>query len=442
MKKCKVKSRKNIKILYVVAMVKYLKRIIDDDLEKYLEMIGAILIIGPKWCGKTTTAERHAKSVLKLQDKDQYQTNMMWADIEPSRLLRGEKPRLIDEWQIAPVLWDSVRTSVDETDGYGLYILTGSTVVNEDGKRHTGTGRIHRLLMRTMSLYESGESNGQISIMDLFDNPDMNINECESELTMDELIFAACRGGWPDSLNQKTREGKLFVAYSYLENICNTDASAVDGVKRDPDRVRLLLRSIARNNSTLAKDQTIIDDMNANFMDITRPTYYSYVDALKRLFVLEDQRGWSPNIKSKSAIRSGNKKVFIDPSIAVAALHANPESMEKDLKTFGFVFENLCIRDLSVYTSSYGGKVSYYHDKSDLEVDCVVHLKDGRYALIECKLGSKGIEDGVKNLLKINKLIEKNNKLENPSFLAVLTGGKYAYTRPDGVKVIPIGCLR
>ncbi|MBP3225584.1 MAG: ATP-binding protein [Methanobrevibacter sp.] len=423
-------------------MVKYLKRIIDDDLDKYLEMIGAILIIGPKWCGKTTTAERHAKSVLKLQDKDQYQTNMMWADIEPSRLLRGDKPRLIDEWQIAPVLWDSVRTSVDETDGYGLYILTGSTVVNEDGKRHTGTGRIHRLIMRTMSLYESGESNGQISIMDLFDNPEMNINEYESELTMDELIFAACRGGWPESLNQKTREGKLFVAYAYLDNICNTDASAVDGVKRDPDRVRLLLRSIARNNSTLAKDQTIIDDMKANFMDISRPTYYSYVDALKRLFVLEDQRGWSPNIKSKSAIRSGNKKVFIDPSIAVAALHASPESMEKDLKTFGFVFENLCIRDLNVYTSSHGGKVSYYHDKSDLEIDCVVHLKDGRYALIECKLVSERIEDGAKNLLKINELIEKNDKLENPTFLAVLTGGKYAYTRPDGVKVIPIGCLK
>lgn len=423
-------------------MVKYLKRIIDDDLDKYLEMIGAILIIGPKWCGKTTTAERHAKSVLKLQDKDQYQTNMMWADIEPSRLLRGDKPRLIDEWQIAPVLWDSVRTSVDETDGYGLYILTGSTVVNEDGKRHTGTGRIHRLLMRTMSLYESGESNGQISIMDLFDNPEMNINQYESELTMDELIFAACRGGWPESLNQKTREGKLFVAYSYLDNICNTDASAVDGVKRDPDRVRLLLRSIARNNPTLAKDQTIIDDMKANFMDISRPTYYSYVDALKRLFVLEDQRGWSPNIKSKSAIRSGNKKVFIDPSIAVAALHASPESMEKDLKTFGFVFENLCIRDLNVYTSSHGGKVSYYHDKSDLEIDCVVHLKDGRYALIECKLGRERIEDGAKNLLKINELIEKNDKLENPTFLAVLTGGKYAYTRPDGVKVIPIGCLK
>lgn len=423
-------------------MVKYLKRIIDDNLDKYLTMIGAVLIIGPKWCGKTTTAERHAKSVLKLLDKDNYKSNMMWADIEPSRLLKGEKPRLIDEWQVAPVLWDSVRTSVDDTEGYGLYILTGSTVVNEEEIMHSGTGRIHRLLMRPMSLYESGESNGQISIMELFDNPDLDINECESELTMDELIFASCRGGWPDSLHQKTREGKLFVAYSYLENICNTDVSAVDGIKRDPDRVRLLLRSIARNDSTLAKDQTIINDMNANFMDISRPTYYSYVDALKKLFVLEDQRGWSPNIKSKTAIRTGNKKVFIDPSIAVAALNANPESMEKDLNTFGFIFENLCIRDLNVYTNTYGGKISYYHDKSDLEVDCVVHLRDGRYALIECKLGRNRIEEGAKNLLKINKLIEKNDKVDNPTFLAVLTGGKYAYTRKDGVKVIPIGCLR
>lgn len=405
-------------------------------------MIGAVLIIGPKWCGKTTTAERHAKSVLKLQDKDNYKSNMMWVDIEPSRLLKGEKPRLIDEWQVAPVLWDSVRTSVDDTEGYGLYILTGSTVVNEEEIMHSGTGRIHRLLMRPMSLYESGESNGQISIMELFDNPDLDINECESELTMDELIFASCRGGWPDSLHQKTREGKLFVAYSYLENICNTDVSAVDGIKRDPDRVRLLLRSIARNDSTLAKNQTIINDMNANFMDISRPTYYSYVNALKKLFLLEDQRGWSPNIKSKTAIRSGNKKVFIDPSIAVAALNANPESMEKDLNTFGFIFENLCIRDLNVYTNTYGGKISYYHDKSDLEVDCVVHLRDGRYALIECKLGRNRIEEGAKNLLKINKLIEKNDKVDNPTFLAVLTGGKYAYTRKDGVKVIPIGCLR
>lgn len=288
-------------------VVKYLPRILDKDLEKYLTMIGAILIVGPKWCGKTTTAEQHAKSVLKLQDKDNYKTNMMWADIEPYRLLKGEKPRLIDEWQVAPVLWDSIRTSVDESEGYGLYILTGSTVVDEDSIMHSGTGRIHRMLMMPMSLYESGESNGQISIMDLFDNPDININNCESSLTINDLIFAAYLGGWPDSLNQKTRERKLFVAYNYLENICNTDVSAVDGVKRDPDRVRVLLRSLARNNSTLAKDQTIIDDINANFMDISRPTYYSYVDALKKLFVIEDNRGWSqtsnPNQQSDQEIK-------------------------------------------------------------------------------------------------------------------------------------------
>lgn len=439
---CKVNVREIVKCGGMKMAIKYLPRIIDNDLEKYLQMIGAILIVGPKWCGKTTTAQQYAKSVLKLQSKKDYKSNMMWADIDPSRLLKGEKPRLIDEWQIAPILWDSVRTSVDESEEYGLYILTGSTVVNEENIMHSGTGRILRLLMRPMSLFESGESNGQIPIMDLFDNPHMDINDYESELTIDDLIFAACRGGWPDSLNQKTREGKLFVAYNYLENICNTDASLVDGVKRDPDRVRLLLRSIARNNSTLAKDQTIIDDMKANFMDISRPTYYSYIDALKRLFVIEDNYGWSPNIRSKSAIRSGNKKVFIDPSIAVAALNASPESMEKDLNTFGFIFENLCIRDINVYTNSYGGKVSYYRDSSNLEVDCVIHLRDGRYALIECKLGSDEIEKGAKNLLKINTLIEKNDKLDNPTFLAIITGGKYAYTRQDGVKVIPIGCLR
>ena len=248
----------------------------------------------------------------------------MWADIEPSRLLKGDKPLLIDEWQVAPVLWDSIRTSVDESEGYGLYILTGSTTVDKDSSLHSGIGRIQRIIMRPMSLYESGESNGQISIMDLFDNPDININDCESNLTMDDLIFAACRGGWPDALNHKTEEDKLFVAYNYLDNICNSDISAVDSVKRDSKRVKAVLSSLARNKYALAKHQRIIDDINASSIIISRPTYYSYVDALKKLFVIEDIEGWLPNIKSKSSIRSGNKKVFIDPSIAVAALNANP----------------------------------------------------------------------------------------------------------------------
>ena len=424
--------------------MEYMDRYLDDELEQWMNVIGAVLIVGPKWCGKTTTGEQYAKSILKLQDIDRQEEYQMWLDIRPSKLLEGEKPRLIDEWQMAPILWDGVRNSVDELQGEGLYILTGSTVVDESKIMHSGTGRIHRLLMRPMSLYESGESNGKISIEELFNNPDIDIDGIESDLTIDDLIFAACRGGWPDSINKKNNEDKLLVAYNYLDNICESDISNVDGVKHDPDRVKVILKAIARNNSTLAKDTTIMADISANFGDISKPTYYSYVDALKRLFVIEDLRGWAPNIKSKSSMRSGNKKVFIDPSISVAALNMGPDAFNTidGLKTFGFIFENLCIRDLSVYTSKFGGSISYYHDNSDVEIDCVVHLNDGRYALIECKLGKTKIEQGAENLLKVNKLIEANNQVRNPSFLAVLTGGEAAYTRPDGVKVIPIGCLK
>lgn len=424
--------------------MEYMDRYLDGELEQWMNTIGAVLIVGPRWCGKTTTGEQHAKSVLKLQDIDRQEEYQMWLDIRPSKLLEGEKPRLIDEWQMAPILWDGVRNSVDELQGEGLYILTGSTVVDESKIMHSGTGRIHRLLMRPMSLYESGESNGKISIEELFDNPDMDISGIESDLTIDDLIFAACRGGWPDSINKRNDEDKLLIAYNYLNNICESDISEVDGVKRDPDRVKVILKAIARNNSTLAKDTTIMADISANFTDISKPTYYSYVDALKRLFVIEDLRGWAPKIKSKSSMRSGNKKVFIDPSIAVAALNMGPEAFNTidGLKTFGFVFENLCIRDLSVYTSKLGGSISYYHDNTDTEVDCVVHLNDGRYALIECKLGKTKIEEGVQNLLKVNKLIEANEDVRNPSFLAVLTGGEIAHTRPDGVKIIPIGCIK
>lgn len=424
--------------------MEYMDRYLDGELEQWMNVIGAVLIVGPKWCGKTTTGEQYAKSILKLQDIDRQEEYQMWLDIRPSKLLEGEKPRLIDEWQMAPILWDGVRNSVDELQGEGLYILTGSTVVDESKIMHTGTGRIHRLLMRPMSLYESGESNGKISIEELFNNPDVDISGIESDLTINDLIFAACRGGWPDSINKKNDEDKLLIVYNYLDNICESDISNVDGVKRDPDRVKVILKAIARNNSTLAKDTTIMADICANFTDISKPTYYSYVDALKRLFVIEDIRGWAPKIKSKSSMRSGNKKVFIDPSIAVAALNMGPEAFNTidGLKTFGFIFENLCIRDLSVYTSKLGGSISYYHDNTDTEVDCVVHLNDGRYALIECKLGKTKIEEGAQNLLKVNKLIEANNEVRNPSFLAVLTGGEIAHTRSDGVKIIPIGCLK
>ncbi|MDR0911909.1 MAG: DUF4143 domain-containing protein [Methanobrevibacter sp.] len=426
---------------------KYLKRVIDDILKKRLEMIGAIVIVGPKWCGKTTTAERHAKSVLKLQDPDRKKSYLKLASVKPSTLLRGEKPRLIDEWQMAPILWDAVRTSVDELSQDGLYILTGSTSINEEEIMHSGTGRIHRLTMKPMSLYESKESNGKIAIIDLFNSPNLDIDGIKSNLSIEELIFASCRGGWPESLNKKSKESQLFVVSNYLDNICESDVSTVDGVKRDPKRVRTLLKSYARNISTLASDETVIKDIRANFSDISQPTYYSYIDALTRLFVISDVPAWNPNIRSATVIRSKNKKEFIDPSIAVAALGLSPESLLHDLNTFGFIFENLCIRDLSVYSSSAGGEISYYNDKYGLEVDCVLHLKDGRYGLIEFKLGSNEIEKAAKNLIKLYKLIKekiiKNNlNIKKPSFLAIITGGEFAYTREDGVKILPIGVLR
>ena len=426
---------------------KYLKRVIDDILKKRLEMVGAILIQGPKWCGKTTTAEQHAKSVLKLQDPDKLKSHLELASIKPSALLKGETPRLIDEWQIAPVLWDAVRTSVDNLNEEGLYILTGSTSVDETKIMHSGTGRISRLTMLPMSLYESKESNGKISILDLFNSADMDIDGINSELSIEDLIFACCRGGWPDSLNKKTNEAQLFVAYDYIDNICESDASTIDGVKRDPQRVRTILQSYARNISTLATNEAIIKDIRANFANLSKSTYYSYIDALNRLFVINNIPAWNPNIRSATVIKSSSKKQFIDPSIGVAALELTPEILLYDLNTFGFIFENLCIRDLTVYSSSVGGKVSHYRDKYGLEADCVLHLRDGRYAIIEFKLGSNGIENGAKNLIKLDNLIKKNIKekklnIEAPSFLAIVTGGEYAYTRPDGVKILPIGVLR
>ena len=426
---------------------KYLKRIIDDILKERLEMIGAIVIVGPKWCGKTTTGEQHAKSVLKLQDPDKTKSYLELASIKPSALLKGENPRLIDEWQMAPVLWDAVRNSVDDLNKVGLYILTGSTSVDESKIMHSGTGRINKLTMRPMSLFESKESNGKIAIIDLFNSPDMNIDGIKSELTIEELIFACCRGGWPDSLNRKTKKAQLFIVSNYIDNICESDVSNVDGVKRDPQRVRTVLQSYARNISTLASDETIIKDIQANFANISKPTYYSYIDALIRLFVISNVPAWNPRVRSATAIRSSAKKEFIDPSIAVASLGLTPETLLYDLNTFGFIFENLCIRDLTVYSSLIDGKISYYRDRHGLEVDCILHLKDGRYALIEFKLGSSTIEKGVKNLIKLDNLIKKQIKenglnIKEPSFLAIVTGGELAYTRADGVKILPIGCLR
>ena len=425
----------------------YLKRIVDEDLQLRLDSVGATIIVGPKWCGKTTTAEQKAKSILRLNDPDMREAYLATAKTKPSNLLKGETPRLIDEWQEAPELWDAVRTSVDLRKETGLYILTGSTTINKDHIRHSGTGRISRLKMYPMSLYESKESNGLISLADLFNTPAFDIDGLHSQLDVNDLIFAACRGGWPSSLTLKTRKAQLFIAKDYVNNICESDISSVDKIERSPSKTRLLLRSYARNISTLATNTSLIADINAN-ENMSGSTFYEYLDALKRLYVIEDVEAWCPNIRSKTSIRSSNKREFIDPSIATAALGLSPEYLETDLKTFGFIFECLCIRDLKIYSNRLGGRVSYYRDKFGLEADAVLHLDDGRYALMEFKLGNSEIEEGANHLCELRDLIREHNKTERqiklrePDLLIVLTGGQMAYRRADGVCVIPIGCLK
>ncbi len=429
-------------------MSEYLPRVVDSELALRLEAFGATLIVGPKWCGKTTTGEQQAKSVLRMQDPDRCEGYLATAGTKPSLLLKGKNPRLIDEWQVAPVLWDAVRTAVDQRQEDGLFILTGSTSVDSSKIMHSGTGRISRLKMYPMSLFESQESNGNISLKALFENPEMDIDGIFSELTIEELIFSACRGGWPAALRRKSDAAKLMIAKDYLNNICESDISTVDGVQRNPTWTNMILRSYARNVSTLAKKTNIYKDVAANADSMTFATMDTYLNALEKLFVIEDIDAWCPAIRSATTIRAGKKRGFTDPSIPIAALGLTPEYFQTDLKTFGFIFECLCIRDLKVYSQALGGKLSYYHDRYDLEADAVLHSGDGRFALIEFKLGGREIEDGARHLLQITELIKKYNKKESqvplrePALLMVITGGEMAYTREDGVKVVPIGALR
>ncbi|MBR2957836.1 MAG: ATP-binding protein [Clostridia bacterium] len=427
-------------------MNNYIKRICDDELELKLEAFGAVHIVGPKWCGKTTTAKQFAKSCIEMQDPDKRDMYIQTAKIKPSNLLVGENPRLIDEWQIAPNIWDAVRVSVDRRNEDGLYILTGSNSIDKTEIMHTGTGRIDSLVMYPMSLYESRESNGTVSLADLFTNPHALDDGCESELTVEQLIFAACRGGWPSSLQKKSDRAKLLVARSYFDSLCTEDISNIDGIQRDETLTRLLLRSYARNISTIVTNRAIINDINAN-VELSESAFYSYVKVLKKLFLIQDVEAWCPAIRSKSAIQATDKREFVDPSLVVAALGVEPEYFNLDLKTFGFIFETLCIRDLKAYSTALGGRVSYYHDRYGLEADCVLHLRDGRYALIEFKLGSADIDDGAKHLIELERLIAEYNKKETqcklraPDLKIVITGTQYGYKRNDGVLVVPIGCL-
>lgn len=419
--------------------VNYLKRCIDSVLEMYLETFGAVLIEGPKWCGKTTTASMQSESIIKLQDPRKFNDYIKLAEINPKALLDGKNPRLIDEWQLVPILWNAIRAEVDERNKEGLFILTGSTTLKNDDTMHSGTGRIARLLMRPMSLYESLDSNGKISLSELF-KQNIEIDGIASSASIEDISKYICRGGWPSTLGKSEKSSQL-IAEDYVNSICESDASSVDGFEKNPNRVRAVLRSYSRNISTLATNKTILNDIEANDMQISEPTLYSYLNALNRLFVIEDIPAWSPSIRSKTVIRSSNKKGIVDPSLATASLGITPGNIFDDMKTFGFLFESLCLRDLRIYSQELGGKVYYYRDRYGLECDAVIRLNNGKYCLIEIKLGNTDIDKGADNLTKLKNLLIENGK-KPPQFLAVVTGGNIAYTRADGVNVIPISCLK
>lgn len=429
--------------------MKYLPRIADAELKTRLNYMGAVLIEGPKWCGKTTTAEQHARSVIKLQDPDMRGAYLATAEAKPSNLLKGDTPRLIDEWQDAPILWDAVRTEIDNRGGEaGQFILTGSNSVNDDQINHSGTGRISRMKMYPMSLFESGESSGEISLLELFDNPNMEIDGIISNAGINDLIRYACRGGWPASLNLRNSTNSYKIAKDYLEGVAESDITKIDKTRRDPKLAMAIIKSYARNLCTLAKKTNLMKDVRAMNEGCTDKTFDDYVKALSRLFVIQDMPAWSPAVRSSSVIRRSPKRGLIDPSIAVAALGLSPEVLETDLKTFGFIFECMAIRDLRAYSQALNGEISYYHDRYDLEADAVLHLNDGRYALIEFKLGSAEIDMGASHLIEIRELVRKFNATEKqiqmrePDLLIIITGGPIAYRRQDGVLVIPLACLR
>jgi len=416
----------------------YLPRIADSVLKESLAAAGAVLIEGPKWCGKTWTAQHQAKSEVSLQNPDTLPKYLKTIDVRPSLLLKGDTPRLIDEWQVAPVLWDAVRYAVDQRGQTNQFILTGSATPADNQVMHTGTGRISRMIMRPMSLFESGESTGQVSLKKLFAGlPDI---EELSSLTLEDLAYALVRGGWPATITGP-REAALRRASDYVESIINTDISRVDGVDRNPGRVRALLRSLARGVASMVTLRTIIGDMASNDELISDRTVTAYMNALKRIFVIEDQPAWSPALRSRTAIRTVVKRHFVDPSIAAAVLGATPERLMEDIPTFGILFESLCIRDLRIYASAIGGDVYHYHDRNGLEADAIIQLHTGEWAAVEVKLGGSSLDSAAENLLKLADKVDAD-RMQKPAFLAVLTGvNSAAYRRDDGVFVIPIGCL-
>lgn len=433
----------------------YKNRVADRLLAEKLEAFGAVLIEGPKYCGKTTLATQQARSILSMADTDTLGQNLALARTNISRLLAGETPRLIDEWQIAPQFWDAVRNEVDKRNEDGQFMLTGSAVppkpkkdesgniIEEENIHHTGTGRISRLRLRTMSLWESEDSTGDVSLEELFINPDTV--DGVSNIDLDRLAYLTCRGGWPKAVLKKSEKAALAQAFDYYDSVVSNDIKRVDDIDRDEELTKRIMRSYARNQGTQATVGTILADIKSNGDErMSDSTVYSYIKALKEIFVIEDSIAWNPNLRSKTAIRTSDTRYFIDPSIATAALGMGPKDLINDMETFGFIFETLAIRDLRVYADALDGKVYHYRDKNNLECDAVIHLRNGSYGLVEVKIGgTEPIREGAESLKTLSSKID-STRMKTPSFMMVLTGiGNFAYKRPeDGVLVVPIGCLK
>jgi predicted AAA+ superfamily ATPase len=418
-------------------MNKYMNRLVDQTLADELEAFGAVYITGPKWCGKTTTGLQLAKSSLFLQNPDQRQQYLDLAALQPSRLLEGENPRLIDEWQDAPQLWDAVRFEVDRRSAEGLFILTGSTSVDEKKIAHSGAGRISRLKMRTMSLFESGYSSGEVSLRALFDREEIS---AKSKRTIPDLAEQIVRGGWPGTVNKSYTLARRQVA-GYCRSILETEISTPDGVSHDPEKVEAVVKSYSRHTASPAAISTIVNDVSEYFKPLSRNTVSDYITALEKIYVIEDLKAWSPRLRSKTAVAVSSTRHFVDPAIAAFFMNAGTDDLLNDLETYGFLFESLAVRDLRIYAESIGGKVFHYRDHSGLEADAIVHLPDGRWGAIEVKLGTAWIEEAAANLLKLKEKID-TGKMNSPSFLAVVCGDGYAYQRKDGIYVLPIDCLR
>ena len=420
----------------------YRPRIADIMLKSQLSASGIVLIQGPKWCGKTTTAEQQARSILYMDSPKTRASNLLLAETDPQVLFQGDTPKLIDEWQLAPKLWDAARFEVSHRGKPGQLIFTGSAVPPDMSElTHSGTGRVAWLTMRPMSLWESGDSNGKVSIASLF-RGDFSSTEA-MDVSLSELAFLVSRGGWPGSL-ELSHNAALLQANNYLDGIVHSDISRVDNVQRDSEFAGKLLRSYARHQGQQVPVSTIYDDLSGNGTpSMGEDTIASYIQALKKIFVIEDMPAWNPNLRSKTAVRTSDTRYFVDPSIGVASLGLGPEDLINDLNTFGLLFETMCIRDLRIYADALGGQVYHYRDKNGLECDAVMHLRNGSYGLIEIKLGGDTlIESGAGTLLKLSDKID-TDKMKTPSFLMVLTGvGQYAYRRNDGVYVIPVCCLK